>query len=106
MIALAAWLHISQGGAVMAIQSGEAWSHGVHRNFTDVIGMLVVGGVLLALLPVVCHLRLGVFVSVTWALASELLSWCTPWWCGERDFWRAAKAQIMADQTIPPAVVA
>lgn len=50
MIALAAWWHISHG-VVMAIQSVEAWIHGVHRNFTDVIVVLVVGGVLLALLP-------------------------------------------------------
>jgi hypothetical protein len=50
MIALAAWWHISHG-AVMAIQSVEAWIHSVHRNFTDVIVFLVVGGVLLALLP-------------------------------------------------------
>ncbi len=50
MIALAAWWHISHG-AVMAIQSVEAWSHGVHRNFADVILFLVVGGVLLVLLP-------------------------------------------------------
>jgi hypothetical protein len=50
MIALAAWWHISHG-VVMAIQSVEAWIHGVHRDFTDVIVFLVVGGVLLALLP-------------------------------------------------------
>ena len=50
MIALAAWWHISHG-VVMAIQSVEARIHGVHRNFTDVIVFLVVGGVLLALLP-------------------------------------------------------
>ena len=50
MIALAAWCHISHG-TVMAIQSVEAWNHGVHRNFTDVILFLVLGGVLLALLP-------------------------------------------------------
>jgi hypothetical protein len=50
MIALAAWSHISHG-TVMAIQSVEAWIHGVHRNFTDVIVFLVVGGILLALLP-------------------------------------------------------
>jgi hypothetical protein len=50
MIALAAWWHISHG-VVMAIQSVEAWIHGVHRNFTDVIVVLVIGGVLLALLP-------------------------------------------------------
>jgi len=50
MIALAAWWNISHG-TVMAIQSVEAWLHGVHRNFTDVIVTLVIGGVLLALLP-------------------------------------------------------
>ncbi len=50
MIALAAWWNISHGG-VMAIQTVEAWIHGVHRNFTDVIIALVIGGVLLALLP-------------------------------------------------------
>jgi hypothetical protein len=50
MVALAAWLHISHG-AVMAIQSVEAWNHGVHRNFTDVIVFLLIGVVLLVLLP-------------------------------------------------------
>lgn len=50
MIALAAWLHISHG-TVMAIQTVEAWNHGVHRNFADVILFLVIGAVLLALLP-------------------------------------------------------
>ncbi len=50
MIALAAWWHISHG-SVMAIQTAEAWNHGVHRNFADVIVFLVIGVVLLALLP-------------------------------------------------------
>jgi len=50
MIALVAWWNISHA-AVMAIQTVEAWSHGVHRNFADVILFLVIGGVLLALLP-------------------------------------------------------
>jgi peptidoglycan/LPS O-acetylase OafA/YrhL len=50
MIALAAWWNISHGG-VMAIQTVEAWIHGVHRNFTDVIVFFVIGVVLLALLP-------------------------------------------------------
>ena len=50
MIALVAWWNISHGG-VMAIQTVEAWNHGVHRNFADVIVMLVIGVVLLALLP-------------------------------------------------------
>ena len=50
MIALAAWWNISHA-MVMAIQTVKAWIHGVHRNFTDVILLLVIGGVLLALLP-------------------------------------------------------
>ena len=50
MIALVAWWNIAHG-AVMAIQTVEARIHGVHRDFTDVIVFLVVGGVLLALLP-------------------------------------------------------
>src|SRR5215471_21196983 len=36
--------------AVMTIQTGEAWKHGVHRDFTDVIIVGVVGGIVLALL--------------------------------------------------------
>ena len=50
MIALVAWWNISHG-SVMAIQTVEAWMHGVHRNFADVIVNLVIGVVLLALLP-------------------------------------------------------
>jgi hypothetical protein len=50
MIALAAWWNISHG-MVMAIQTVEARIHGVHRDFTDVVVTIVIGGVLLALLP-------------------------------------------------------
>jgi cbb3-type cytochrome oxidase subunit 3 len=50
MIALAAWCSISHA-TVMAIQTVEAWNHGVHRSFTDVIIFLVIGVVLLVLLP-------------------------------------------------------
>ncbi len=50
MIALAAWWHISHG-TVMAIQTVEAWNHGIHRNFADVILFLGIGVVMLALLP-------------------------------------------------------
>ena len=50
MIALAAWWNISHG-VVMAIQTVEARIHGVHRDFTDVVAVIVIGGVLLALLP-------------------------------------------------------
>jgi len=37
--------------AVMTIQTVEAWKHGVHRDFTDVVIVGVIGGILLALLP-------------------------------------------------------
>jgi hypothetical protein len=36
--------------SVMAIQTVEAWKHGVHRDFTDVVLVGVIGGILLALL--------------------------------------------------------
>jgi len=39
MIALAAWWNISHG-AVMAIQTVQAWIHSVQRNFNDVIVFL------------------------------------------------------------------
>jgi len=35
--------------SVMTIQTVEAWKHGVHRNFTDVVLFGIIGGVLLAL---------------------------------------------------------
>jgi hypothetical protein len=35
----------------MAIQTVETWIHSVHRNFTDVMVFLMIGGVRLALLP-------------------------------------------------------
>ena len=50
MIALAAWWNIAHG-SVMAIQTVEARIHGVHREFTDVVFFIAIGGVLLALLP-------------------------------------------------------
>lgn len=37
--------------SVMAIQTVQAWQHGVHRNFADVVLFYVIGGILLALLP-------------------------------------------------------
>lgn len=36
--------------SVMAVQTAEAWKHGVHRQFVDVILVGVIGGSLLALL--------------------------------------------------------
>ena len=50
MIALVAWWNISHA-AVMAIQTVEAWNHGVHRNFADVIVLLAIAVILLLLLP-------------------------------------------------------
>jgi hypothetical protein len=50
MIALAAWWNISHG-VVMAIQTVEARIHGVPRDFTDVVVVIVIGSALLALLP-------------------------------------------------------
>ena len=50
MIALVAWWNISHA-VVMAIQTVEAWNHGVHRNFADVIVLLAIGVILLLLLP-------------------------------------------------------
>jgi hypothetical protein len=35
----------------MTIQTVEAWKHGVHRDFTDVVLFGVIGGILLALSP-------------------------------------------------------
>ena len=35
--------------SVMAIQTVEAWKHGVHRNFTDDVAFDVIGGISLAL---------------------------------------------------------
>jgi uncharacterized membrane-anchored protein YitT (DUF2179 family) len=37
--------------SVMAVQTAEAWKHGVHRQFGDVVLVAVIGGILLALLP-------------------------------------------------------
>jgi hypothetical protein len=50
MIALAAWWNIFHG-VVMGIQTVEDRMHGVHRDFTDVVFVIVIGGILLALLP-------------------------------------------------------
>ena len=50
LIAFAAYQCLAHA-SVMTIQTVEAWNHGVHRNFTDVIVNLVIGVVLLVLLP-------------------------------------------------------
>jgi hypothetical protein len=35
----------------MTIQTVESWKHGIHRDFTDVVLFVVIGGLLLALSP-------------------------------------------------------
>jgi uncharacterized membrane-anchored protein YitT (DUF2179 family) len=35
--------------SIMAVQTAEAWKHGVHRQFGDVILVGIIGGILLAL---------------------------------------------------------
>lgn len=37
--------------AVMTIQTVEAWNHGVHRSFVDVVLFGIIGAILLALSP-------------------------------------------------------
>jgi len=37
--------------SVMAVQTVEAWKHGVHRQLADVVLVAVIGGIVLALLP-------------------------------------------------------
>jgi hypothetical protein len=50
LIAFAAFQSLAHA-SVMTIQTVQAWKHGVHRDFTDVVIVGVIGGILLALLP-------------------------------------------------------
>ena len=49
LIAFAGWQALAHA-AVMSIQTAEAWKHGVHRSFADVVIFGVIGGILLTLL--------------------------------------------------------
>ena len=49
LIAFAACQSLAHA-SVMTIQTVQAWKHGVHRDFTDVV-VGVIGGILLALSP-------------------------------------------------------
>jgi hypothetical protein len=51
LIVFAAWQSFAHA-LVMSIQTVEAWQAGVHRDFTDVVVVAVIGGVLLAIAPV------------------------------------------------------
>ncbi|HTX77238.1 MAG TPA: DUF6632 domain-containing protein [Terracidiphilus sp.] len=50
LIAFAAWQSIAHS-FVMLIETLEAFAHGIHRNFLDVVITAVIGVVLLALVP-------------------------------------------------------
>ena len=50
LIAFAAFQSLAHA-SLMTIQTVEAWKHGVHRDFTDVVIVGVIGGILLALSP-------------------------------------------------------
>jgi uncharacterized membrane-anchored protein YitT (DUF2179 family) len=50
LIAFAACQSLAHA-SVMAIQTVQAWQHGVHRNFADVVLFYIIGGILLALWP-------------------------------------------------------
>lgn len=50
LIAFAACQSLAHA-SVMTIQTVQAWKHGVHRDFTDVVVVGVIGGILLALSP-------------------------------------------------------
>jgi hypothetical protein len=50
LIAFAAWQSLAHS-SVMTVETVEAWSHGVHRNFFDVFATCLIGVGLLALVP-------------------------------------------------------
>ena len=50
LILFTAWWNLAHA-TVMAIETVQAWDHGVHRNFTDVIVVAVIGLILLVLSP-------------------------------------------------------
>jgi hypothetical protein len=50
LIAFTAWWCLAHA-AVMTIQTVQAWNHGVHRNFADVVINGVIGLILLLLTP-------------------------------------------------------
>jgi len=50
MIAFIGWWNIAHS-MVMTVETAQAWKHGIHRHYDDVILFFVIGVVLLALLP-------------------------------------------------------
>jgi drug/metabolite transporter (DMT)-like permease len=50
LILFTAWWNLAHA-AVMAVETVQAWNHGVHRNFADLVIVAVIGLVLLVLAP-------------------------------------------------------
>lgn len=50
VILFAAWQSVAHA-SVMAIETIQAWQNGVHRSFTDVVVVGVIGAVLMAITP-------------------------------------------------------
>ncbi len=50
LIIFTAWWCLAHA-IVMAIETAQAWDHGVYRNFTDVVIVAVIGLILLVLSP-------------------------------------------------------
>jgi predicted membrane-bound dolichyl-phosphate-mannose-protein mannosyltransferase len=50
LILFAAWQSIAHA-SVMAIQTAQAWQNNVHRGFTDVVVVALIGSVLMAVAP-------------------------------------------------------
>jgi hypothetical protein len=50
LIAFTAWWNLGHA-AVMTIETVQAWNHGVHRDFKDVVIVAVIGLILLVLSP-------------------------------------------------------
>lgn len=50
LIAYGAWSSLGHA-FTMAIQTAEAWAHGIHRNPMDVVVIAILGVALLVLLP-------------------------------------------------------
>ena len=50
LISFAGWWNLGHA-SVMLVETAEAWSRGVHRDFTDVVIAALMGAALLALVP-------------------------------------------------------
>jgi len=46
-----------------------------------------------------------VFISITTTATWEVWNWCTPWKCGERDFWGIVRVQVVMNPLVVLAFV-